>query len=100
LLLIVVVNLVDRPAEPGEGEDGGAGRRPDAPPWEVFPMGQFLWWLLVQTAMALGLVASAAVVLVGLLSLAAILMAGRCEAVDLRRAREIEAEDERLDEKA
>lgn len=65
-------------------------------------MGQFLWWLLVQTALALGLVASAAVVLVGLLSLAAILMAGRCEAVDLRRAREIEAEgeDERLDEKA
>lgn len=57
-------------------------------------MGQFLLWLLLQLLMAVGIVVSAAVVVVGVLAIGAVLMAGTCEAVELRRAREIEADEE------
>lgn len=57
-------------------------------------MGQFLLWLLVRFLMAIGIVVSAAVVCVGILAIAAVLMAAECDAVELRRVRELEAAEE------
>lgn len=65
-------------------------------------MGSCLVWLGLRILLACGIVVSAFVVVLGILSLAAVVMAGDCSAVELRRVREIEADEEarRLDVEA